>query len=130
MLQEDRRREFRKKGVRKIEVDIEPLEAREHVDLHLRKDLAAVGLQRMRQRRVRENAALLDFFRPQVADLLPGQAGREPRGRPDGNGFAARHLHLWVELRLEDVPLSRSLRCAAITFGLFALSFFMISSGD
>ena len=47
VVEEDRRRKFRKKSVRQVEVDIETFEAREHIDLHLRKDLPTIGLQWM-----------------------------------------------------------------------------------
>ena len=41
ILQKNRRRKLGQKGFGQVEVHVVPLESREHLDLHLRKDLAA-----------------------------------------------------------------------------------------
>ena len=88
VAQKDRGRKLGKKRVRQIEVDIEPLQPREHLDLHLRKDLAAIGLQRVRQRRVREQILLAGSPRDQS---IPSRSHVIPCARravgPTGRGF-------------------------------------------
>ena len=41
LLQEDRRRELGQERLGQVELDVEALQAREHLDLHLREDLPA-----------------------------------------------------------------------------------------
>ena len=47
VLKKDGRRKFGDEGVREIEIKIEALQPRKHVDLHLRKNLTAVRLKWM-----------------------------------------------------------------------------------
>src|SRR4051794_30222387 len=74
VAQEDCGRKFRQERVGDVELYIEALQPREHVDLHLREDLAPVDLQWMRQRGIWENAALFDRIRAQFSQLRPRDA--------------------------------------------------------
>ena len=121
VLQEDRRRELGQERLGQVELDVEPLQPREHVDLHLREHLPAVGVQRVRQRRVREDAPLLDLGRATCRPACPtsspppaGRSGRRSSGLPRdifafGSSFGVRSYRA-----------SSSFRWAAITFGLAA----------
>ena len=111
VLEEDRRRELGQERLGQVELDVEPLQPREHLDLHLREDLPAGGVLGVRQRRVREELARPDLLRAEPRQLLPGHARRQSRGRPDGERLAARHLRPGIEprrevvARLEQLPL-------------------------
>ena len=130
IAEENSRRELGKERVRQIEVNIETFQPWKHVDLHLREDLTAIRLQGMWQGRIRKDAALPLFplgpRLPICCHVMP------PCSRavgPNGKGFPRDIFACGSSLGSRIYRVSRSLRCAAITFGLFAISFFMISSG-
>ena len=58
VLEEDGRRELGEERLGQVELDVEPLEPREHRDLHLREDLPAGRVLRVRQGRIGERPAL------------------------------------------------------------------------
>ena len=88
VLQEDRRRKLGQERLGQIEVDVEPLQAREHLDLHWRKDLAAGRVLGMRQRGIGEDACLANLLRAPSGQTLPASRP-SPSGRsgPTASGL-------------------------------------------
>jgi hypothetical protein len=90
----------RQVGIGDVERDIDAIELGMRLQLRRRKHHAtAVRLERMRQRWIRKQAALLDVVGSQRGERLPRRTLREPRGRPDGDRLsAARHAHGRIDL--------------------------------
>ena len=121
VLQKDGWWKFGQKGLRKIEFHIKALQAREHLDLHLRKNLAAGNLFGMRKRRIRE-----EIFGPHIFNLhgsqgLPGSSFCKPGSRAYRDRLASGHCHTGGKLGGHMVSLFQKL--TLLSHHLFFLSY-------
>src|SRR5262245_48617017 len=81
VTEKDGRRKLRQEGVRDVKVYVEPLQTREHVNLHLRKDLAAGCVLGMRQRRIWKGVESAHLFGRHRRKALPTDAAGQSHGR-------------------------------------------------
>ena len=96
--EEDGRRELGQEMVGQIEIEIEAREiapglTQDFLDVKVRKQHAAFGLLRMRERHeaARENVPLADVFGREAREVFPGEPVLKTHANAPLNGFAARH---------------------------------------
>ncbi len=96
--QKDRRRKLGQEVIGDIKVHIETFQPRLLLDVRLREDHAAHGMGDVRQRQIWEDALCFDLIRRHAAQLFPGHTAFQPRRWSNRNRFAARHLHVRIDV--------------------------------